>query len=65
MCPRRPGRCLGTRVLESVSDACRDLGGRALHLVVGFDNRRARDVYERRGFLPTRREMMTLTLGEP
>lgn len=59
------GRGIGTRVLDFVSEACRDLGGRALHLAVGFDNPRAREVYEKRGFVPTRREMMTLTLLNP
>ncbi|HEV8700081.1 MAG TPA: GNAT family N-acetyltransferase [Candidatus Polarisedimenticolia bacterium] len=56
------GLGLGTRVLEFVSGASRDLGGRALHLAVGFDNRRAREVYERHGFASTQREMMTLVL---
>jgi GNAT superfamily N-acetyltransferase len=59
---RHHGQGLGTRVLEFVAEACRDLGGRALHLAVGFENRRAREVYEKHGFVPTRREMMTRTL---
>lgn len=58
------GKGLGTHVLSFVSEACRELGGRALHLAVGFDNRRARGVYEKHGFVPTRREMLTLTLVE-
>ena len=58
------GQGLGTRVLEFVSGACRELGGRALHLAVGFENRRALEVYERHGFVPTRREMMTLVLAD-
>lgn len=58
------GQGLGTRVLVFVSAACRDLGGRALHLAVGFDNRPAREMYEKHGFVPSRREMLTLTLAD-
>jgi len=56
------GRGLGARVLEFVSQVCRDLGGRALHLAVGLENARARRAYEKHGFAATRREMMTLSL---
>lgn len=59
---RHRGKGLGTRVLDFVSGACRELGGRALHLAVGFENERARAVYEKHGFVPTRRDMMTLGL---
>lgn len=59
---RHRGQGLGTSVLDFVSRSCRELGGRALHLAVGFENARARTVYERHGFVPTRREMMTLAL---
>lgn len=59
---RHRGKGLGTRVLAFVSRACRELGARSLHLAVGFDNRRAREVYEKHGFAPTRREMLTLVL---
>jgi len=59
---RHRGKGLGTLVLDFVSRACRELGGRALHLAVGFQNARARAVYQKHGFVPTRREMMTLAL---
>ena len=59
---RHRGQGLGTHVLDFVSRACRELGGRALHLAVGFGNARARAVYQKHGFVPTRREMMTLAL---
>ncbi len=56
------GRGLGSRVLAFVEDTCRGFGARALHLAVAFENERARAVYEKRGFSPTGREMMTLAL---
>ena len=58
------GQGLGARVLDFVTRACRELGGRALHLAVGLENVRARRAYEKHGFAPTRREMMTLALPQ-
>lgn len=52
-------RGLGTRALEVVEEACRNLGVRALHLEVERENDRARELYRTRGFADKDRLLMT------
>ena len=58
------GRGLGTAALEFVVAACLQLGVRALHLEVDFENEGARRLYSRLGFVEHERFLMTRRIGE-
>jgi ribosomal protein S18 acetylase RimI-like enzyme len=53
------GQGLGTRALAHASAQCVELGVRFLHLEVDHVNPRARALYERNGFAPHARALMT------
>jgi ribosomal protein S18 acetylase RimI-like enzyme len=57
--PTHRRRGLGTRALELVDEACREIGVQALHLEVERDNQRARELYRSRGFVDHDRILMT------
>ena len=53
------GKGIGDRAIELAVERCRALGVRALHLEVDHVNPRARALYERVGFKPHERALMT------
>lgn len=53
------GRGLGSRALDAMEQACRELGVRALHLEVERGNPTARSLYEKRGFRDNDRQLLT------
>ena len=53
------GKGIGDRAIELAVEKCRALGVRALHLEVDHVNPRARALYERVGFKPHERALMT------
>jgi GNAT superfamily N-acetyltransferase len=48
--PAHRGRGLGSRALDLIDEACREIGVQALHLEVERENLEARRLYLRRGF---------------
>ena len=60
--PHRSGG-VGARAIERAAELCRELGARALHLEVDHVNPRARALYERLGFAPHERALMTRKLS--
>lgn len=61
--PEARGRGLGGPLLAAVDRAARAHGVQALHLMVLPENERALAVYERAGFAPSPRTMMTKVLS--
>lgn len=57
--PGHRGKGLGTRALELVAEACRELGVRALHLEVERYKDGALALYRRMGFVDHERYLMT------
>src|SRR5262245_11871178 len=53
------GKGIGERALDRALELCREIGVRALHLEVDHVNPRARALYERNGFVPHERALMT------
>lgn len=53
------GKGLGERAIARALELCRELGVRALHLEVDHVNPRARLLYERMGFEPHERALLT------
>jgi GNAT superfamily N-acetyltransferase len=63
VCESRRGRGLGARALAHAAELCAELGVKALHLEVDHVNPRARALYERSGFEPHERALMTRLLA--
>ncbi len=61
--PGRRGRKIGTALLRSVEEACREAGVEALHLEVDDDNEAGRRLYRRLGFVEHDRRLMTRRLA--
>ena len=57
------GQGLGTLLLEAAEAHCRTEGVAALHLEVGLSNPRAQALYQRKGFVPHDRRLMTKRLS--
>jgi ribosomal protein S18 acetylase RimI-like enzyme len=57
--PNHRGRGLGTQALEAAEAACRELGVRAVHLVVERSKEGVQALYRRRGFVAHARDVMT------
>jgi GNAT superfamily N-acetyltransferase len=57
--PEHRGGGAGSRALACLEDACRQLGVRALHLEAERKKPRLRSFYERAGFAPHDRHLMT------
>jgi GNAT superfamily N-acetyltransferase len=57
------GQGLGRALLETAIGACPALGIDALHLLVAPHNRKARAMYEQRGFVEEDRRILTLWIG--
>jgi ribosomal protein S18 acetylase RimI-like enzyme len=62
--PSHRARGLGRRALAVAEAACRELGVRAIHLVVERKKENARTLYRRAGFVAPDRELMTKRLEE-
>jgi GNAT superfamily N-acetyltransferase len=62
LCPQHRGQGIGTQTLAFVEDACQDLGVRALHLEVDFENPDAQRLYHRSGYQRHQRFLMTKQL---
>lgn len=60
--PGHRGRGHGTRALAAAEELCRELGIRALHLVVERYKEDAQTLYRRMGFVAYERNVMTKTL---
>ncbi|HYX24053.1 MAG TPA: GNAT family N-acetyltransferase [Thermoanaerobaculia bacterium] len=63
--PAHRGRGLGTQALAAAEEACRELGIRAIHLVVERYKEDAQALYRRVGFVAHEREVMTKALITP
>jgi GNAT superfamily N-acetyltransferase len=63
--PQHRGQGIGTQTLAFAEDACRNLGVRALHLEVDFENPEAQRLYGRSGYRPHQRFLMTKDLVAP
>jgi ribosomal protein S18 acetylase RimI-like enzyme len=61
--PGHRGRGLGTKALAAAEAACRELGIRAIHLVVERYKTKAQDLYHRLGFMPYDRIIMSKEIG--
>jgi GNAT superfamily N-acetyltransferase len=59
ICPTHRGKGIGTQILAFAEDACRELGVRALHLEVDFENSDAQRLYHRVGYQRHNRFLMT------
>jgi len=60
--PGHRGRGHGTRALAAAEELCRELGIRAIHLVVERYKEAAQALYQRAGFVAYERNVMTKTL---
>lgn len=63
--PEHRAQGLGQLALQTLEDACRDLGVRAIHLEVGRDNHAARALYRKRGFEDHDRLLLTKRIWTP
>ncbi|HEX4966704.1 MAG TPA: GNAT family N-acetyltransferase [Thermoanaerobaculia bacterium] len=63
--PDHRGRGLGTKALATAEETCRELGIRAVHLVVERYKEGAQALYRRVGFVAHDRDLMTKILGRP
>jgi ribosomal protein S18 acetylase RimI-like enzyme len=61
--PAHRGRGLGTNALAAAEEACRELGIRAIHLVVERYKEGAQALYRRVGFAAHDRDVMTKAIG--
>lgn len=61
--PGHRGRGLGTKALAAAEAACRELGIRAVHLVVERYKTKTQDLYRRLGFVPYDRVIMSKEIG--
>lgn len=50
---------IGTQTLEFVKTVCQSLGIAAVHLVVAYENKKAKSVYQKMGFVEHDRYIMT------
>ncbi|HSS76783.1 MAG TPA: GNAT family N-acetyltransferase [Thermoanaerobaculia bacterium] len=62
LAPAHRGHGLGTRALAAAEEACRELGIRAIHLVVEHYKKDAQALYRRVGFVAYDRVLMTKVL---
>ncbi len=62
--PEHRGRGVGSRLLEVLTDACREFEVRAVHLEVDRVKTHARDLYRHFGFVDHDRLLMTRRIGE-
>ena len=53
------GQGIGTKALKFVENICESMGITAVHLVVSYQNKRAKSVYEKVGFVEHDRYIMT------
>jgi ribosomal protein S18 acetylase RimI-like enzyme len=60
--PEHRGRGLGSQALAAAEELCRELGIRAIHLVVERYKEDAQALYRRVGFVAYKRDVMTKTL---
>lgn len=58
------GQGLGRQVMDFAEQAAREAGIRYLHLEVELHNRRARALYDRRGYVDSGRTLMSKRLAE-
>jgi GNAT superfamily N-acetyltransferase len=63
--PKYRGQGIGTQTLAFAEAACRNLGVKALHLEVDFENPDAQRLYSKSGYKPHQRILMTKDLGSP
>jgi ribosomal protein S18 acetylase RimI-like enzyme len=61
--PRYRGTGAGRRLLDAATETMRKGGARAVHLAVWPSNRTARRLYERAGFTPTSRLLLSKPLA--
>ncbi len=57
--PQYRGQGIGTQTLAFAEDACQELGVRALHLEVDFENPDAQRLYHKKGYQRHQRFLMT------
>lgn len=62
LAPGHRGHGLGTKALAAAEEVCRELGIRAIHLVVERYKKEAQALYRRLGFVAYDRDLMTKTL---
>ena len=55
---------VGTKTLKFVETFCQSLGIKALHLVVAYENTKAKSVYQKAGFMEHERYIMTNWIGK-